>query len=230
MCRVATPAASSLALEVLPAVRRDRDRDVVQPAEHLGVVPSSRPGKSKNASRLPLPMSKKKWVEPLVVAVLEQLGQRELEQALVEVDRLPRRRSRAAPGGGGPGPTTPGGSPTRPGSGPAARPTRRCGPRRLRACSSAGSRGHVGEREHREVGGGAGERVVAPVPEPPAALGLDVLIVVHPVRDGLPAVAHAPGAARTCTAGPWPVRHRRGRRSCRARRTGSARTARSSRR
>ena len=51
--------------------------------------PRSSPGRSKKASRLPLPMSKKKWLEPGVVAVLEDLGQRELEDALVELDGPP---------------------------------------------------------------------------------------------------------------------------------------------
>ena len=44
-------------------------------------------GSRRTPSALPLPMSKKKCVEPDVVAVLEQFGQRELEQPLVELDR-----------------------------------------------------------------------------------------------------------------------------------------------
>ena len=53
-----------LALEMLPALGLDRDREVMHPAEHLRVVAEIEPGKSKNASRLPFPMSKKKCVEP----------------------------------------------------------------------------------------------------------------------------------------------------------------------
>jgi hypothetical protein len=43
---------------------RDRDGQVLDPADGLGEGRVSWPGKSKKPSRLRLPMSKKKWLEP----------------------------------------------------------------------------------------------------------------------------------------------------------------------
>jgi len=48
----------------VPALGLHRDGHVVQPAEHLGVRPDVEPREVEEASRLELPMSKKKCEEP----------------------------------------------------------------------------------------------------------------------------------------------------------------------
>ena len=50
--------------DLVPSLGLHRDGQVVESAEHLGVRADVEPGESKKASRLPLPMSKKKCVEP----------------------------------------------------------------------------------------------------------------------------------------------------------------------
>ena len=109
--------------QVLPPVGRDRDRDVVQAAEHLGVVAEVQAGEVEEREEVAVADVEEEVGRALVVAVLEQLGERELEQALVEVDRpldvareqrevvQPTRRRRRAR------------RPTRRGAGPGAHPT-----------------------------------------------------------------------------------------------------------
>ena len=76
-----------LALEVLPALGLDRDREVVQPAEHLGVGPEVEAGEVEEREQVAVADVEEEVGRALVVAVLEQLGERELEQVLVEADR-----------------------------------------------------------------------------------------------------------------------------------------------
>ena len=76
-----------LGLEVGPALRLDRDGEVVEAAEHLGVGAEVEPGQVEERQRVAVADVEEEVGRAPVVAVLEQLGQRELEQALVEVDR-----------------------------------------------------------------------------------------------------------------------------------------------
>ena len=54
-----------LLLQALPVLGRRRDRDVVEPAEHFGVVAEVEAGEVEERDELPFPMSKKKCVLPL---------------------------------------------------------------------------------------------------------------------------------------------------------------------
>ena len=87
MCTYGTPAASSLSLRCSQRVGLDRDREVVQPAEHLGVRAEVEPGEVEERERVAVADVEEEVRRAAVVAVLEHLGERELEQALVEVDR-----------------------------------------------------------------------------------------------------------------------------------------------
>src|SRR5688572_8074367 len=85
---VRDPGGVELALEVGPPLRGDRDGDVVQPAEHLGVGPDIEAGEVEEGQQVAVADVEEEVVRALVVAVLEDLGQGEFEQLLVEADRL----------------------------------------------------------------------------------------------------------------------------------------------
>ena len=68
-----------LAHQRLPALRLDADRHVVQAAEHLGVGPDVEAGKVEERDQVPVADVEEEVRRPWVVAVLDQLGQREAE-------------------------------------------------------------------------------------------------------------------------------------------------------
>ena len=82
-----TPATSSLPRSRSHGRGVDRDRDVVQPAEHLGVGAEVEPREVEEGEQVAVADVEEEVVGALVVAVLEDLRQRELEQLLVEGDR-----------------------------------------------------------------------------------------------------------------------------------------------
>src|SRR6476646_6819685 len=69
-----------LRAEVLPSVRSDRDRDVVQAPEHLGVLSEVQAGEVEERQEVPVADVEEEMGRTLVVAILEQLGERKLEQ------------------------------------------------------------------------------------------------------------------------------------------------------
>src|SRR4029450_4297089 len=75
-----------LLLQTLPSVGRDRDREMVQPAEDLRVLAEVEPGEVEEGERVPVADVEEEVRRPLVVAVLEEVGERELEQVLIEAD------------------------------------------------------------------------------------------------------------------------------------------------
>ncbi len=75
-----------LLLEVVPACRLDRERDVVEPAEHLRVVAEVEPREVEEGEEVAVADVEEEVRRALVVAVLEQLGERELEEILIERD------------------------------------------------------------------------------------------------------------------------------------------------
>jgi hypothetical protein len=60
---------------------------VVQAAEDLGVRAEVKPGEVEEGQQVAVPDVEEEVVGPLVVAVLDDLGQRELQNPLVEADR-----------------------------------------------------------------------------------------------------------------------------------------------
>ena len=65
MCVVLDARLVELLLQALPLLGRDRDRDVMEAPEHLGRSAEVEAGEVEERERLPLPMSKKKCVQPL---------------------------------------------------------------------------------------------------------------------------------------------------------------------
>ena len=76
-----------LGAEVLPPVRGDGDREVVEPTEDLGVVAEAEVGEVEEGDRVAVAEVEEEVGGALVVAVLEEIRERELEHVLVEVDR-----------------------------------------------------------------------------------------------------------------------------------------------
>src|SRR5262249_3793819 len=76
-----------LGLEVLPALGLQRDREVVQTAEHLGVAIEFESREVEERDEVAVADVEEEMCGTLVVAVLEEVGERELEQILVEGDR-----------------------------------------------------------------------------------------------------------------------------------------------
>ena len=66
---------------------RDRDRDVVQPTEHLAVLPEVEAGEVEIGEIVIVTDIEEEVGGTPVVPVLEELGQRELQQVLLERDR-----------------------------------------------------------------------------------------------------------------------------------------------
>jgi hypothetical protein len=81
------PGGFELALEPFPVAALHRDRQVVMTTEHLGVLLQTQAGEVEEREGVAVADVEEEMGRTDVVAVLEQLGQRELEQALVEVDR-----------------------------------------------------------------------------------------------------------------------------------------------
>jgi ADP-ribosylglycohydrolase len=77
-----------LAAQVLPLLLGDRDRDVVQVPQGLPVRLEVKAGEVEEREQVPVADVEEEVVRPLVVPVAEDLGQRELQQPLVELDRL----------------------------------------------------------------------------------------------------------------------------------------------
>ena len=78
------PAASSLPLRCSHFSGGHRDREVLQPAEHLGVGPEVEAGEVEERERVAVADVEEEVRGAAVVAVLEHVGERELEQVLVE--------------------------------------------------------------------------------------------------------------------------------------------------
>ena len=70
----------------VPALGLDRDRHVVQPAEHLGVRPDVEAREVEEGEQVAVADVEEEVRRAGVVAVLDQLGQREPEHVLVEAD------------------------------------------------------------------------------------------------------------------------------------------------
>ena len=83
----ATPASCSRATSSSQRCRLDGDRDVVQPAEHLGVRADVQPGEVEEGQQVAVADVEEEVRRTGVVAVLDQLGEREAEHVLVEADR-----------------------------------------------------------------------------------------------------------------------------------------------
>src|SRR5258707_3621025 len=76
-----------LAPEVRPRFRGDGDGDVMQAAEQRGVRAEIQTGEGEDREQVPVPDVEEEVAGALVVPVLDYLGQRELQDALVEPDR-----------------------------------------------------------------------------------------------------------------------------------------------
>ena len=72
---------------MLPALGLDRDGQVVEAAEPLGVGAEVEAGEVEEGDRVAVADVEEEVGRALVVTVLEDLGQRELEEVLVEADR-----------------------------------------------------------------------------------------------------------------------------------------------
>src|SRR5437764_2280381 len=70
-----------------PLLRRHRDREVVQAAEDFGVRAEVQAGEVEERQEVAVPDVEEEVAGPLVVAVLDDLGQWELQYPLVEADR-----------------------------------------------------------------------------------------------------------------------------------------------
>jgi V8-like Glu-specific endopeptidase len=77
-----------LAAQVVPLLLRHRDRDVVDVAEGLLVRAEIQAREVEERQQVPVAHVEEEVVRPLVVPVPEDLRQRELQDALVELDRL----------------------------------------------------------------------------------------------------------------------------------------------
>ena len=73
-----------LVAQVLPAPGLNRDRDVVQPAQHLGVGAEVEAGEVEEGQQVAVADVEEEVGRPLVVAILEEFGHRKLENPLVE--------------------------------------------------------------------------------------------------------------------------------------------------
>src|SRR4051794_9849207 len=78
---------AELLAQPLPLLGLDGDRQVVEPAEDLGVGAEVEPREVEVGEQVAVADVEEEVRRTLIVAVLEQLGQRELEQVLVEADR-----------------------------------------------------------------------------------------------------------------------------------------------
>ena len=74
--------------QLCPPLGRDPYRQVVQPTEELAVFTEVEAREIEERQAVAVSQVEEEVRGPGVVAVLEQVGQRELEQPLVEVDRL----------------------------------------------------------------------------------------------------------------------------------------------
>src|SRR4051812_6232256 len=72
--------------ELAPAVGIDADRHVVQAAQHLGVRADVQAGEVEEREQVPVPDVEEEVRRARVVAVLDQLGEREAQHVLVEAD------------------------------------------------------------------------------------------------------------------------------------------------
>ena len=81
-----TPASVEPLDQLLPARGLDADRHVVQPAEHLGVRADVEAGEVEEGEQVAVADVEEEVRGAGVVAVLDQLGQREAEHVLVEAD------------------------------------------------------------------------------------------------------------------------------------------------
>ena len=106
----------------LPLGGLDADRQVVVAAEHLPYGAEVEAGEVEEGQGVAVADVEEEVRRARVVAVLEQLGQREAEEPLVEVDRPSRRRSRCGPCGARRGRATPGARPLAEVAGPQAPP------------------------------------------------------------------------------------------------------------
>src|SRR5690242_18847840 len=70
-----------------PLLGCHRDREVVQAAEDFGVRADVQAGEVEKGQQVAVPDVEEEVIGPLVVAVLDDLGQRELQDSLVEADR-----------------------------------------------------------------------------------------------------------------------------------------------
>ena len=82
-----TPAASSFSFKCCHRAGSTDERDVVQAAEHLRVLAEVEAREVEEGEQVAVADVEEEVRGTLVVAVLEQLGERELEQVLVERDR-----------------------------------------------------------------------------------------------------------------------------------------------
>jgi V8-like Glu-specific endopeptidase len=77
-----------LALQVIPLVLGHRDRYVVEVPERLPVRPQVKTGEVEERQQVSVADVEEEVARPRIVPVAEDLGQRELQQSLVELDRL----------------------------------------------------------------------------------------------------------------------------------------------
>ena len=84
---VLDPGGVELGAQVGPAARLDRDGDVVQAAEHLGVRAAVEAGEVEERQQVAVADVEEEVRRPRVVAVVDHLGERELEQLAVEARR-----------------------------------------------------------------------------------------------------------------------------------------------
>ncbi len=84
---VGNPRGVEPAPQVLPLLPGDRDRDVVQATEDLGVRADVQAGEVEERQQVAVPHVEEEVAGPLVVPVLDDLGEREPQDALVEPDR-----------------------------------------------------------------------------------------------------------------------------------------------
>ena len=83
---------AELGPEVLPALGLDRDGQVVEATEPLGVGAEVEAGEVEEGERVAVADVEEEVGRALVVAILEDLGQRELEEVLVEARSSARRQ------------------------------------------------------------------------------------------------------------------------------------------
>ena len=81
------PGRFQLRLQAIPVVGLDGDSEVVVPAKHLGVLLQTKAWEVKERKRIAVADVEKEVGRAVVVPVLEEFGQRELEEVLVELDR-----------------------------------------------------------------------------------------------------------------------------------------------
>ena len=75
-----------LGLETEPAFGLDGDGQMVESAEHFGVGPEVQPGQVEERNGVAVAEVEEEVGGSAVVAVLEHVGQRKLEDTLVELD------------------------------------------------------------------------------------------------------------------------------------------------